>query len=1200
MLSATCSTLVSDSPPSLEEALFDLAVQKPDAAERAAFLDSVCQGNPGLRSRLEQLLKGHFADDDFLTNSPKRPEAVPVPEPSEARLPPDARERMIGRYRLLERIGEGGFGEVWMAEQREPVKRRVALKIIKAGMVSDQAVARFEAERQALALMDHPNIARVFDGGTTEIGRPYFVMELVRGSKLTDYCDKNQLPMRERLELFIKVCQAIQHAHQKGIIHRDIKPSNILVTLHDGVPVPKVIDFGIAKATQQELTDKTLFTQFQQFIGTPAYISPEQAETSGLDIDTRSDIYSLGVLLYELLVGRTPFDPAEMVKGGLDALRRVICEKEPVKPSTKLRTLPAGDLTTTAQRRQTEAVKLTHQLRGDLDWIILKCLEKDRNRRYETANGLAADIQRHLAHEPIAARPPSTAYRIQKAWQRNKVVCTSAAMVAVALVAGTGVSIWQAVRATQAQRSSAQSQAFAEAEQERANDQARKASASEQQSRRLLYVADMNLAHQALKLNNLGKARRLLDRHRPAPGTEDLRGWEWRYLWQLTRGTPHVTLINRPVIGASVSLSPDGSFLAAGWRGGQVDLWNVPGRRLIRTLREPDGSGSGRAAFSPVRNLLAAVDQSDSVTLHDLDSGQESSLWQAPADFPCAVRDLAFSPDGSRLVIYGVSSLEQGGRVWVVEIASRRIEGDYRTASNLQNPHFDAARLSRDNRRVVLTNCDGWGKHLTLQCFELATGQKLWETEPLQDGGLTALALSHDGRTVASATGYDDTTIQIWDASDGRLVRRLHGHTGWVSNLVFTQAGNGERLISSSADQTIRSWDTRTWNETKVWRGHTDEVQALAVAAADPRIASAGKDGNLMVWTEDSEHEPEGQRHLPADYEGRPMPLDQSRFLLLPPGQPTRVIDLRKDSPPETVPGLEDSDDVLAWANGFICHWKSPSQLLVSEWRGREFKTTGAITLDSTVRPLAADIHPARQMVAWAEAAAPDSIFVARLAAPGPWTKLTADVAGMIPVAFSDEGDYLMARNRGSLRVWHIETGRIVASVDGPIRDQCFAGGGQVLAVALQPDHDHEVQFHDLRQPGRVRSVPGRHYPSSLAASPDGGLVVLSTRGNQLLLFDAVRGEAIEPPLQGAAQGNSGLTFSADGRRMISLAARLETLKVWDVATRQELLSLPGSGGGLQYADWSADGNVILGGPEWQVWRAPSLEEIAAAEAKNP
>ena len=274
-----------------------------------------------------------------------------------------------------------------MAEQKEPVKRRVALKIIKLGMDTRQVVGRFEAERQALAMMDHPNIARVLDAGATDTGRPYFVMELVRGIRITEYCDQNHLSTHERLDLFIQVCQAIQHAHQKGIIHRDIKPSNILVTLHDGVPVPKVIDFGIAKATQQELTDKTLFTQFQQFIGTPAYISPEQAEMSGLDIDTRSDIYSLGVLLYELLVGRTPFDAKELMQGGLDALRQMIREREPMRPSTRLNTLAGEELTTTARRRQTDAPKLVHLLRGDLDWIVMKCLEKDRTRRYETANG---------------------------------------------------------------------------------------------------------------------------------------------------------------------------------------------------------------------------------------------------------------------------------------------------------------------------------------------------------------------------------------------------------------------------------------------------------------------------------------------------------------------------------------------------------------------------------------------------------------------------------------------------------------------------------------------------------------------------------------------------------------------------------------------------------------------------------------------
>ena len=505
--------------------IFSEALEKQTDNERSAYLTEVCGNNANLREKVEKLLRAHNEAGDFL-EAPLFDAEVGLDIPLA-----EVAGTVIGRYKLLEKIGEGGMAVVYMAEQTEPIRRKVALKIIKLGMDTKSVIARFEAERQALAMMDHPNIAKVLDAGATETGRPYFVMELVKGVSITDYCDANSLSTKERLELFIQVCNAVQHAHQKGIIHRDIKPTNVMVTLHDGKSVPKVIDFGIAKAINQKLTEKTLFTRYAHIIGTPAYMSPEQAELSDLDVDTRTDIYSLGVLLYELLTGTTPFGEEELRKAGYIEMQRVIREQEPVKPSTRIRTAqrsmgvpPARVEGVSPSMRGPEALDtrgqdgrdtmgkmpMLREVRGDLDWIVMKSLEKDRTRRYETADALARDVQRYLSHEPVEACPPSATYRLRKFVRRNKTVATAVAAVAASLVIGVSIATWQAIRATKAEGVAKQQEQLALREKKAVEEAAERERAlrTEAEGQRARAEANSRLALEALEEVYIGVMQR--------------------------------------------------------------------------------------------------------------------------------------------------------------------------------------------------------------------------------------------------------------------------------------------------------------------------------------------------------------------------------------------------------------------------------------------------------------------------------------------------------------------------------------------------------------------------------------------------------------------------------------------------------------------------------------------------------------------
>jgi WD40 repeat protein len=594
------------------------------------------------------------------------------------------------------------------------------------------------------------------------------------------------------------------------------------------------------------------------------------------------------------------------------------------------------------------------------------------------------------------------------------------------------------------------------------------------------------------------------------------------------------------------------------------------------------------------------------VTLYDFDSDRERILWRAPGDRTVDVRDLSFSEDGSKVVIYAAltsPSERSTDHVWVINVSSSQAEAHRQTANSGDN-HFGAAQLSPDNRYLYLASSEYRNYRYSIQCVDITTGDLIWETAAERDQGLTTLALSPDGRLLASGSGYEDPTIRVWDATNGRLLVRLDGHTAWVAKLAFSK--DGQRLVSAASDQTIRLWDTNAWAEVRVLRGHADELHAVAISQAAQLVASGSKDGELMLWKEDGKQSGHYYRILPESIARYPaLILDGSRVLFLASDQPGLVLDVKDESPMTPLPQFGFPATLLDHATPTtFFHWNGTDQILIHELRGTEWIKRQAIALSSSAPPGPFTYNSKHQLLAWTEPPPSTSIYMVSLAAPDRRIELTSDLPGASSLLFSNDGQYLLAeRGHRSLRICMVATGRIVLSLNEPGVDAIFSGDGQQLVVVAgrggvaNAPASHEIRFYDLNHPDKLpRRFPGRHFASALALSPDRQILASPTGGGQVHLFDAAKGELIES-LHGHLNAIFGIDFSADGRRLITSSGGREAVKLWDMSTRQELLTLNGAGSTIRTAKWTTDGNAILAGPPWQAWLAPSWKEIAAAEA---
>ena len=1194
------------------QAIFWEAMEQPSEAECRAFLDRACGGDAALRSGVEALLVAHQDAGDFLEE--------PVPTPTafwDSPAPPETLGATIGPYKLVEQIGEGGMGLVYMAEQQRPLRRMVALKIIKPGMDSRQVLARFEAEKQALAMMDHENIARVFDAGTTEAGHPYFVMELVRGIPIDEFCDQKRLTVRQRLELFIPVCQAVQHAHQKGIIHRDLKPSNVLVTMHDVRAVPKVIDFGIAKALGPSLSEYTLHTGFSQLVGTPLYMSPEQAEMNQLGVDTRSDVYSLGVLLYELLTGTTPFDKEALGGSGLEEMRRMIREDEPPRPSARVSTLQPEALSTTSQRRSTDPRRISAALHGELDWIVMKSLEKDRGRRYESASAFATDVQRYLDDEPVLAGPPSTMYKFHKFARKHRAALATAVAIAASLILGTTASAWQAVRATTAE---AQANANATQAQEKAQEATTQRDEAQKQRdevralndrlQHTLYASDMNLAQHAWEAGDIRRVRELLERHRPHPGESDLRHFEWHYLNRLC----HQELLTLKG-GRSVAYSPDGKRLASVHRDG-VRVWDAQTGRELLALKgaarvvafSPDGkrlaSGSGGFMSFPFKEEVPVE-----VKMWDAQTGQELTTFKGHTG---AVYSVAFSPDGKRLAC--------GSATWD---STKRVHGagevkvwDVQTGRELlvlKHTGSMSVAYSPDGKRLASAGQKPDGKPLAgagqksgpaavvgeVKVWDAETGQEVFTVEaPAYSDYQRTVAYSPDGKRlthVSVSKNGESSTMTVWDAQTGRelLTQKTDGK---LASVAFSP--DGKRLVTGAGwmgttvngaliDRAVRVWDAETGQELYSLKGHAHQVTSVAFSPDGSRLASASRDGTVKVWDATTSQE---ARAVPGG-----ILSPDGKHLAGTVGNEVKVWDTQTGRETLTLTGHTGRVQSVAF---------SPD--------GRRLVSAAA---DRTVKVW--DAQTGQELRTFKGLAGPvDAREYLRGNRPKDGEASTG------PVVFSPDGRRVASGNSFAVgtgpgtawttevKVWDAQTGREVVTYKGNvgrIDSLAFSPDGKRLASAADNgpgDQGGEIKVWDAETGQELHTLPAGR--TSVAFSPDGrriagggkrpiGMGAGGPSGSgEVKVWDAETGRELLT-LQGHTSDVWNVAFSPDGQRLASGGLFDPTVRVWDAQTGQQLLVLKGRG---RYLAFSRDGHWLVA--DGQLWDATPLPEEPQAKDKAP